>query len=80
MTEAISQAVVEKAKALVLVTRGKTDGKVPILNSYFALEATRHRMGPSLRQQVFNWTAKDKYLELENINGSNIYFQLGIMA
>ena len=31
-----------------------------------ALGITSYRTGPSPRQPVFNWTAKDKYLELEN--------------
>ena len=31
-----------------------------------ASEATRHKTGSSPTQQVFKWTAKDKYLELHN--------------
>ena len=58
MKEAIVQAAVEAAKAMVLAigkegwrqnTNTEQNGKT---------EAPRHRTGPSLWQQVFNWSAK----------------------
>ena len=32
-----------------------------------ALENTRHRTEPYLRQCIFNWNTKDKYIELKNV-------------
>ena len=52
--QAIAQAAVEAAKAVVLAING--EGRKQSINAQEngAKEATIHRTGPSLRQAVFN--------------------------
>ena len=63
--EAIAQAAVKAAKAMVLVisSEGRRQNIHPKPN---CAEATRDRTGYFLRQLVFKCTTKDKYLDIRN--------------
>ena len=66
------QAMVEAVKAAVLALSGECRRKNKNTEQNGETEAISHRTGPSLRQPVFKWNAKDKYMELRN-------FEAGVM-
>ena len=65
--QAIAKAVVEKTKVPVLAICEEDRRQNTHPQQIGASVATRHRIGPSLRLSVFNWTAKDNCLELKNL-------------
>ena len=60
--QVITQAVIEAAKAAILVER---DAKGPAENRR-AVQTAPRANGPTLRQQTFNWKVQDKFNELNH--------------
>ena len=74
------QAGVEE-KAVVLAINGGNKQRTIYVYQNGAPEAKRHRTGPSLRQPVLNWNAKDNIKEVKNYKmEAKIFSKLNNMA
>ena len=62
MTQVLSQAVIEAAKAAIMAVR---ETETPAESSR-EVQAALRTSGPALKQLIFDWKAQDTYNELNN--------------